>query len=150
MTKIITILIIAAALVVGSIATGTMAYGTGDKNGKPFEALWDAIHDIQAQNDADGDTDSTNELQTLIVREPFKTVTVPAGSSKILAVKCNSDEVLSGGGVKANGAGKANARFIDSGSGLDGLTWVGQVIHTGSAGSASFDLQVIAQCLKLQ
>jgi len=88
--------------------------------------------------------------QTLIVREPFKTVTVTAGSSKILAVKCNSDEVLSGGGVKANGAGKANARFIDSGSGLDGLTWVGQVINTGSIGSASFDLQVIAQCLKLQ
>lgn len=65
MRKTIIILAIAAAFVVGSIATGTMAYGAGDKNGKPFEALWDAIHDIQAQNDADGDTDSTNEIQTL-------------------------------------------------------------------------------------
>jgi len=52
MTKTITIGLVAIAFVAGSILTGTMAYAAGDKNGKPFEALWDAIHDLQIQIDA--------------------------------------------------------------------------------------------------
>jgi len=35
------------AFVVGSIMMVSMAYAVGDKNGQPFEALWDAIHDIE-------------------------------------------------------------------------------------------------------
>jgi len=46
--KTIIVGLVALAFVAGSILTGTMAYATGDKNGKPFEALWDAIHDIQS------------------------------------------------------------------------------------------------------
>ena len=39
--------LVAIAFVAGSIMTGTMAEATGDKKGKPFEALWTAIHDLQ-------------------------------------------------------------------------------------------------------
>lgn len=39
--------LVAIAFVAGTIMTGTMADATGDKNGKPFAALWDAIHDLQ-------------------------------------------------------------------------------------------------------
>jgi len=65
MTKTIMILAIATAFVVGSVMTGTMAYATGEKNGKPFEALWDAIHALETAVSPDGDTDPSNEDQTL-------------------------------------------------------------------------------------
>jgi len=65
MTKTIMILAIAVAFVVGSVMTGTMAYATGDKNGKPFEALWDAIHALETAVSLDDDVDSSNEDQTL-------------------------------------------------------------------------------------
>ncbi len=48
MGKTILILVLAVAFVVGTIATGTLAYGSGDKIGKPFEAIWDAIHNLEA------------------------------------------------------------------------------------------------------
>ena len=47
MKKTILILVIAAAFVAGTITTGTLAYASGDKNGKPFEAIWDAIHNLE-------------------------------------------------------------------------------------------------------
>jgi len=60
-SKIIMIGLVAVAFVAGSIMTSGMAYAAGDKNGKPFEALWDAIHDIQTQIDSIsiGDSDWT-------------------------------------------------------------------------------------------
>ena len=48
-SKTIIIGLVAVAFVAGSILTGTMAFASGDKNGKPFEALWDAIHALETQ-----------------------------------------------------------------------------------------------------
>lgn len=39
--------LVALAFVSGSIMASGMAYASGDKNGKPFEALWDAIHALE-------------------------------------------------------------------------------------------------------
>jgi len=46
-SKTFLVLAIAVAFVAGSIMTGTLAYASGDKNGKPFEAIWDAIHALE-------------------------------------------------------------------------------------------------------
>ena len=42
-------LTIVLAFVVGSILTGSLAYAV--PNGQPFQALWDAIDDLQGQID---------------------------------------------------------------------------------------------------
>jgi len=47
MNKVFFALIIAGAFVAGSILTGAMAYASGDMKGPAFEALWDAIHNLE-------------------------------------------------------------------------------------------------------
>jgi hypothetical protein len=72
---------------------------------------------------------------------------LPGAKTKL--VTCLAGEVLSGGGFKTIGAGKMNARIIDSGPAEDGLAWVAQATHEGLT-SDPYTLQVFAQCLKLQ
>ncbi len=59
--KTIMIGLVAVAFVAGSILTGTMAYAAGDKNGKPFEALWTAIHEIELMPGPQGDPGTNGE-----------------------------------------------------------------------------------------
>jgi len=47
MTRTILVLAVATAFVIGTITTGTLAYASGDKNGKPFEQIWEAIHNLE-------------------------------------------------------------------------------------------------------
>ena len=47
MSKTILVMGISLAFIAGTIASGTMAFASGDKNGKPFEELWAAIHVLE-------------------------------------------------------------------------------------------------------
>jgi len=43
-SKTVLVLAIAVAFVIGIITTGTLVYASGEKNGTPFEQIWEAIH----------------------------------------------------------------------------------------------------------
>jgi len=43
-SKTVLVLAIAIAFVIGTITTGTLVYASGEKNGTPFEQIWEAIH----------------------------------------------------------------------------------------------------------
>jgi len=42
-----TVLVLAIAFVIGTITTGTLVYASGEKNGTPFEQIWEAIHNLE-------------------------------------------------------------------------------------------------------
>jgi hypothetical protein len=47
MSKTILVMGIALAFIAGTLTSGTMAFASGDKNGKPFEEIWAAIHSLE-------------------------------------------------------------------------------------------------------
>ena len=51
MSKTITLGLVAIAFVAGSIITGSVAFAAEKPNGVPFQAIWDAIGDLQTQVD---------------------------------------------------------------------------------------------------
>ena len=101
-SKTIMIGLVAIAFVAGSILTGTMAYASKDKNGKPFEALWDAIAGLQTQID-DVTTSSMNVYS----------VVDNVGLTNMInqIVQCDSGDIAiaSGFGTSANGNTRHNA-----------------------------------------
>jgi len=74
--------LVAIAFVAGSITIGTMVYASGDKNGKPFEAIWDAITELQ--NDFD---DLFEQLTTLEDK---------VDSMESNPINCNNEYILDG------------------------------------------------------
>ncbi len=46
-SKTVLVLAIAIAFVIGTITTGTLVYASGEKNGTPFEQIWEAIHNLE-------------------------------------------------------------------------------------------------------
>jgi len=46
-SKTVLVLAITIAFVIGTITTGTLVYASGDKNGTPFEQIWEAIHNLE-------------------------------------------------------------------------------------------------------
>jgi len=104
-SKTILILAIAVTFVTGSIATGTMAYAAGDKNGQPFEALWNAIHeleiaiaDLQAQIDEISiEPDETGGLTTYTKVESVNPDPL-LGFQQSVIVNCDLGDVALGGG----------------------------------------------------
>jgi len=48
MSKTILVMGISLAFIAGTLTSGTMAFASGDKNGKPFEAIWAAINALEA------------------------------------------------------------------------------------------------------
>jgi len=56
MNKTILVLAVATAFVIGTITTGTLAYASGDKNGKPFEQIWEAIHNLETTGSSGSET----------------------------------------------------------------------------------------------
>jgi len=43
-SKAVLVLAIVIAFVIGTLTTGTLVYASGEKNGTPFEQIWEAIH----------------------------------------------------------------------------------------------------------
>jgi len=142
MTKTILILAIATAFVVGSVMTGTMAYATGDKNGKPFEALWDAIHALETAFSLDDDADSSNEDQSLSGTGEVVLSTTAAGDGggTVTCASITGDASLCDGddAVVDNDNDSSNELQILSGAGSVDLSNGGSSVScasiTGGAG----------------
>jgi len=118
--------LVALAFVAGSIMASGMAYASGDKNGKPFEALWDAIHNLEVglaeieltpgppgQDGADasagevfvkwgstGATDGNSVLYTGVAMNNHSTS--PGGAGDTICV--DSDPEVAGDAVRSGGA----------------------------------------------
>jgi len=133
MTKTILILAIAVAFVVGSVMTGTMAYATGDKNGKPFEALWDAIHALETAVSLDDDADSSNEDQTLSGSGEVVLGTTAAGDGGG-TVTCAD---ITGGAGLCDGNDAVDDADNDSSNELQTLSGTGSVDLSDGGGSVS-------------
>ena len=78
-----------ASFAVGTLVTGTVAYAAEKPNGQPFEALWDAITDLQTQIDMGKGIDKNNDLIT-----KKGEIVLGPGEFNTLEVRCNSDEVF--------------------------------------------------------
>ncbi len=104
MRKDVSIAIVAIFLVAAATVTAT-------PNGQPFQEIWDAINALQQQvgsvawtnitgipaDIADGD-----DIGTLSVNERNQTFTCPTAHSCAQFVRCQSGEVLTGGGFVVN------------------------------------------------
>ena len=85
------------AFAAGSIMASGMAYAAGDKNGQPFDALWDAIHELQdAVNNSSGNSQTYYVVES-IVQGP----TSGSGPGQVFTktVLCDEDDVATGGGL---------------------------------------------------
>ncbi|MFB5597823.1 MAG: hypothetical protein ACE5RJ_02245 [Nitrosopumilaceae archaeon] len=76
-SKTIFAVLVAAAFVAGSLMTGTSAFASGDKKGKPFEEIWAAIHALEGDMDdleddledvVNDDSDEESDLSKTYVR----------------------------------------------------------------------------------
>jgi len=131
--KTIMIGLVAIAFVAGSILTGTMAYAAGDKNGTPFEALWDAIHALETAISLDDDADSSNEDQTLSGTGEVVLGTTAAGDGGG-TVTCAD---ITGGAGLCDGDDAVVDNDNDSSNELQGLSGTGSVDLSNGGGSVS-------------
>jgi len=120
--------------------TGTMAYASGDKNGKPFEALWDAIHDLETAVSLDADIDPTNELSTgytLFFAAPGNVVTFDASCT-------NVGDIVVGGGTWTDSTDGIQIRESRP---LDIDTWRVAAAYENGSGNAPLLKQVFINCI---
>ncbi len=124
MSKTILVMGISLAFIAGTIASGTMAFASGDKNGKPFEEIWAAIHVLEEaiyENEPiEGPPTDLSELQAQVdeletqmaslqnpsieVRRVQATQLIPVGPGTTLlqTPECNSDEFVHSFGYSQN------------------------------------------------
>jgi len=85
MSKSIQIMVIAVAFVAVTLVSGVVY--ADDKNGKPFEAIWDAIHNLESTPN-NGITDVYTETNKVDIKD---------GTFTIKAACDPGDKVLGGG-----------------------------------------------------
>jgi hypothetical protein len=124
MSKTILVMGISLAFIAGTIASGTMAFASGDKNGKPFEEIWAALHVLEEaiyENEPiEGPPTDLSELQAQVdeletqmaslqnpsieVRRVQATQLIPVGPGTTLlqTPECNSDEFVHSFGYSQN------------------------------------------------
>ena len=98
MSKTIIAGLVVVAFVAGSIMTGTMVYASGDKNGKPFEALWDAVHALEAAVEEIDEQGSV--FDTYVVRTDD--VDVIANKQADATASCDPGDMLLSGGHRVS------------------------------------------------
>jgi len=114
--KTIIIGLVALAFVAGSIMTGTMAYAA--PNGQPFQAILDAIDDLQSQIVT---IELTSDLgDTYITTE---TTTIIAGIGGNGVAQCDEGDVLLSGGYIFFGADLIVTADQPIPVGADGQGW---------------------------
>ncbi len=123
-SKTIIIGLVAVAFVAGSILAGTMAYAAGDKNGKPFEALWTAIHEIEltpGPQGIQGDPGTNGEDGTNGDQGTFPTIYRVTASGPLqqngnsqASPNCDSGDSVLGGGVDQTGGTFLGAYITES------------------------------------
>jgi len=101
MSKSIQIMAIAVAFVALTLISGVVY--ADEKNGKPFEAIWVAINDIQLTPGPQGATgatgaDGTNGITNINMEKTIDEL-IPRGLSTV-SVPCKSGDVVLGGGYE--------------------------------------------------
>ena len=102
--KITIVALIAVSFVAGSIVTGTSAFASGDKNGKPFEELWAAIHTLEGNMD-----DIEEDLDNMVYdaqEESDVTKTYVKTDTKVKKLFCDVGDFATNGGGIADGSGR--------------------------------------------
>ncbi len=97
--------LVALAFVAGSLLTGTSAFASGDKNGKPFEELWAAIHALEGEMD-DFEEDLEDIVYDTSEEEPGFTKTYVKTDTKIKKLFCDMGDFATNGGGIADGSGR--------------------------------------------
>lgn len=144
MTKTIWLGLVALAFVTGSVLTGT-AYAKENPNGQPFQALWDAIADLQDQIDNIGDGGSDlSDLNTYRVRSAL--VLVEPNTAETANASCNLGDLITGGGFVTDNAN--NRASVLLGSQQVGSTWTVTMRHDGST-TGAFGFVADVQCLDI-
>ena len=96
--------IIAISFVAGSFVTGTSAFASGDKNGKPFEEIWEAIHSLEAEMD-----DFEGDLEEIVYEadeETGMTKTYVKTAGPFKQVFCDIGDYATSGGAIGEGFGR--------------------------------------------
>ena len=103
-SKTTVIVLVAISFVAGSVVSGTSAYASGDKNGKPFEELWEAIHALEGDMD-----DIEEDLEDIVYdaeEESGLTKTYVKTDTKIKKLFCDVGDYATNGGGIADGSGR--------------------------------------------
>jgi hypothetical protein len=91
MSKSIQIMAIAVAFVAVTLISGVVY--ADDKNGKPFEAIWEAIHSLEST--------PTNGITNVYQKDNPQLINSPAGLSLVdVKATCNPDDIVLGGGYE--------------------------------------------------
>jgi len=105
-----------ATFVVGTLVTGTVAYAAEKPNGQPFQALWDAIADLQNQIDTINLTSGPQGEQGTLTSQEFLTsyIILSGENTKLMkSVNCPSGTIATGGGYSVNKDGAPVAIPVD-------------------------------------
>ena len=90
MSKSVQIMAIAVSFVALTLVSGVVY--ADEKNGKPFEAIWESIHNLE----------STQTKGITNVYSVQKTESIPGGIATTVKATCNSDDKVLGGGYENN------------------------------------------------
>ncbi len=90
MSKSIQIMAIAVSFVALTLVSGVVY--ADEKNGKPFEAIWESIHNLE----------STQTKGITNVYSVQKTESIPGGTAITVKATCNSGDKVLGGGYENN------------------------------------------------
>ncbi len=90
MSKSIQIMAIAVSFVALTLVSGVVY--ADEKNGKPFEAIWESIHNLE----------STQTKGITNVYSVQKTESIPGGTATTVKATCNSGDKVLGGGYENN------------------------------------------------
>ncbi|MBE9535685.1 MAG: hypothetical protein IMF07_00755 [Proteobacteria bacterium] len=129
-------------LIVITMAVGLMVATVvgATPNGQPFNEIWDEISEIW---EAIGNIDTP----TLEVTERSDTFECPGGHSCTYFVRCDNDEVLTGGGFQANDPGVGVLDVWASKPDVGENRW--RVTTMNMDNSNDMDFIIYAMCTKL-
>jgi len=91
MSKSIQIMAIAVAFVAVTLVSGVVY--ADEKNGKPFAAIWEAIHNLESN--------PNNGIVNVYQKHNSQNIVSTGGTVTIdIIATCNSDDIVLGGGVE--------------------------------------------------
>ena len=110
MSKAIPIMAIAVAFVAGTLVSSVVY--ADEKNGKPFEAIWNAINEIELTPGPQGATGATGADGTNAIISVYRVETVEkiSGGTVTVSATCEEGDTVLGGGF---GSEKGPIKIID-------------------------------------
>jgi len=128
MSKSIQVMAIAVAFVAVTLVSGVVY--ADEKNGKPFEAIWEAIYELESA--------PTNGITDVYQKQNPQNLVSPGGLVSIdVRTACDPGDIVLGGGVEfVDGV----SILADKPDGVDG--WLG-TFQTGSANPKAVNVYAI-------